>query len=182
MEVFLQYPCADQNGDCDFVRVNFSRDDIKWFAATDTSDFKIVFNPQQLPEGLYTLRVQGSDENGNAGGSDPYTVTFQVKYATSFTLLSPHPNPSTSTFYFPFVVSGTTVPDYFDLQIMSVEGKLLQDIKLDGTSFHIGTNDVQWSAKDAAGYDQPAGVYVYKLVVRTDNQETHKNGKLVLIK
>ena len=182
MNLFLQYPCANQNGNCDFVRINFSRSDIKWFAATDTSDFKIIFSPQQLPEGVYTLQVQGSDANGNAGGADSYTVTFEVKYATLFTLLSPHPNPSTDGFYFPFVVSGTIVPDYFDLQIMSVDGKLLQDIKLDGTSFHIGLNDVQWGGKDAAGYDQPAGVYIYRLVVRTDNQETHRNGKLVLIK
>lgn len=182
MNMFLQYPCADQNGGCDFERINFSRADITWVAATDTSDFMITFNPQQLPEGEYTLQVQGSDANGNASGSDPYTVTFQVKYETSFTLLSPHPNPSTGTFYFPFAVSGAVVPDYFDLQIMSVEGKLLQDIKLDGASFHIGINDVQWSGKDAAGYDQPAGVYVYKLVVRTDNRETHRNGKLVLLK
>lgn len=180
INIFLKYPCAADN--CDFQRINFSGSNVKWVPATDTSYFKITFNPQELAEGEYTLRVEGSDANGNSSGKDPYLVNFQVKYETVFTMLSPHPNPSTGAFYFPFVVSGSVVPDYFNLQIVSVEGKVLHEENLNEDSFHIGTNTIQWNGKDASGYEQPAGVYVYRLVVRTNNQDIRKNGKLVLMK
>lgn len=178
--ISLQYPC--EAADCSFKRINFSRNDVTWMSATDTSYFTVLFKPQNLPEGKYTLRVEMVDANGNLSGEDPYQISFLVDYASSFKFFDPHPNPSNASFYFDFVVSGETAPEECLLQIVSVEGKVLNEMRYTQDAFRIGINNIVWNGKDAGGNEQPAGVYIYHFVLKTSVKEIRKNGKVVIVR
>jgi hypothetical protein len=178
--ISLKYPCEDD--DCNFQRINLSRSDVVWTAATATNYFTIDFNPVGLPEGVYTLRVEVGDANGNSSGEDPYQISFVVTYDASIEFSDPHPNPSNSSFYFGFVVSGEEAPDQAVLQIVSVAGKVLNEIQFMAPFFHVGINNLTWNGKDAAGNEQPAGIYIYHLVLKTGSKQNRKNGKVVIVR
>ena len=151
---------------------------VKWYPATTDSYFKVDYTPENLPEGNYILKVEAQDANGN--GADPYQITFNVKYEDSLVFYTPHPNPSQSAFNFTFLATGETAPDYFSLVIESVEGKILSNIKLSDESFHVGLNTLIWDGTDASGNGQPAGIYIYHLVINSGSRTLRKSGKLIM--
>ncbi len=179
MNIFLKTTCNATN--CPFTPIYFNRKDINWSPASATQDFKINFSPKNLPEGSYTLRVSGSDASGNVSGTKPYEVDFQVSDTTLLTLQSVYPNPSASLFNFSFILSGNVLPDDFSLQIISMNGKVLQDFAYnDVQNFIIGTNVLQWNGADSSGNFLPNGIYLYKLRVNANGKNATQIGKLVL--
>ncbi|HTJ48058.1 MAG TPA: C25 family cysteine peptidase [Cyclobacteriaceae bacterium] len=176
VNIYMQYPCASE--DCTFKRIPMSDSHVKWYPATTDSYFKVDYTPENLPEGNYILKVEAQDANGN--GADPYQITFNVKYEDSLVFYTPHPNPSQSAFNFTFLATGETAPDYFSLVIESVEGKILSNIKLSDESFHVGLNTLIWDGTDASGNGQPAGIYIYHLVINSGSRTLRKSGKLIV--
>lgn len=168
VRIFLEYPCVSP--DCDGnPAVYFSRDDVSWFPATDTTDFRVVFTPQNLPEGSYTLSVDVADASGNQVSPDPYVITFQVKYASSVLLLAPYPNPAVSPVVFTIVISGREAPDEFDLTLFGIDGRMVRHLRT--SNIVVGTNEILWDGTDDAGRMLPGGVYPYKLVLRQEGQQ-----------
>ena len=177
LTLLLSYPCS--TAPCPFKRINFSRSDLHWTPATANSDFEVTFNPVGLPEGTYTLQVNGNDESGNTSGTEPYSVNFQIKNETTLALRSVYPNPSRDIFNFSFVLSGNVLPDDFSLQIYTSEGRLLQQFGIEDVShFIIGINDMPWSAAQ----ESQSGLLIYRLTVRANGKAFSQNGKLVLMK
>lgn len=167
--IFLEYPCT--SGTCNNnPAIYFTRDDVSWFPATDTSDFTVVFNPANLPEGEYRLTVEISDASGNMASAEPYAITFLVKYESSIVLLAPYPNPSATLVVFTLVISGQEAPDEFDLMVFSVDGRMVREVRNKGDII-VGTNEIVWDGKDDAGQDLPGGVYPYRIVLRRQGQE-----------
>ena len=178
LTILLSYPCATTP--CPLKRINFNRTDLKWTPATANTDFTVTFSPLDLPEGIYTLLVNGSDASGNVSGTQPYEVTFEVKNETTLTLRSVYPNPSRDVFNFSFILSGNILPDDFSLQIYSSDGKLLQQFGIDDVgNFIIGTNDLHWNAAQA---NIGNGLFIYRLTMRVDGKNISQHGKLVLAK
>ncbi|HLZ16712.1 MAG TPA: hypothetical protein VKQ08_06720, partial [Cyclobacteriaceae bacterium] len=176
LNVFLSYPCAA--APCPFQRINFSRGDVQWSPALAGEDFTFNFHPLNLPEGTYTLQVNGTDEKGNQGPT-PYEVTFQVKDETTLTLRSVYPNPSSGIFHFSFVLSGNVLPDNFSLQIYTANGKLVREFDMNEISnFIIGINEFAWNASQ----ENQAGLFVYRLTLRANGKTAAQSGKLLLSK
>jgi Peptidase family C25 len=181
MNIFLKIACNATN--CPFTPIYFKRTDISWSPASATQDFKINFNPQNLKEGLYTLRVEGVDASGNKSGIKPYEVDFQISDTTLLTLQSVYPNPSASSFYFNFVLSGNVLPNDFSLQIIAMNGKTIQNFTYDDVqNFIVGTNELQWSGTDSSGNELPSGIYLYKLRVAANGKGSSQVGKLVIVR
>jgi hypothetical protein len=180
VNIYLKYPCEED--DCDFQRIKFSQNIVKWFPATSTSEFRVELSPQNLPEGDYTLRIEAKDVRGNVTGEDPYEVNFVVKYDQLITIIKPYPNPSADKFFFGFTLSGAEAPDNIILQIVTVDGRVLQELQQDKSFFHIGTNVFRWDGTDFEGNVQPDGVYIYRSVLSMAGKEIRTNGKLVLIR
>lgn len=179
VNIFLRSPCGTNN--CDFVRINFSSREVKWFPATATSDFRIEYRPQTLADSLYTLKVEATDASGNASDTEPYQVTFQVKNETTFELKSVFPNPSTHYFFFQFQLTGNVLPDYFSLQIFTTDGRLVQQFGIDDIAdFNFGLNEFSWQANDLAGNLLPNGMYIYRMKIGANSLEINQQGKLVL--
>jgi Peptidase family C25 len=179
MNLFLKIDCNAAN--CPFTPIYFNRSDISWSPAAAMQDFKIHFNPQNLQEGLYTLRVEGADVSGNKSGTKPYEVDFEVNDTTALTLQSVYPNPSSSSFFFSFVLSGNILPSDFSLQIISTNGKTIRHFTYDDVQhFNIGSNELQWSGTDSLGDLLPNGIYLYKLRVAVNGKNAAQIGKLVV--
>lgn len=178
LTILLAYPCA--TAPCPFKKIYFSRNDLQWTPAMADADFSVTFSPVDLPEGVYTLLVNGSDVSGNASGTQPYEVTFEIKNETTLTLKSVHPNPSRDIFNFSFALSGNVLPDDFSLQIYSPDGNLVQQFGMsDIGHFIIGTNNLVWNATQA---NITNGLLIYRFTLRVNGKNVSHNGKLVLAK
>ncbi|MEQ1587601.1 MAG: C25 family cysteine peptidase, partial [Cyclobacteriaceae bacterium] len=178
--LLLSYPCG--SSPCPFTRIPFSGDDVKWFAATLNSNFRIEFTPQ-LADGDYVLSAQLADASGNLSGATPYEISFKVKSEPSLSLTSVFPNPSTGDFFFSFILTGNELPDEFLLEIFTTQGQRQRTFTSNSIQqFNIGTNQLLWDGREATGAYLPRGVYVYRMRVKTPSIETSTQGKLVLMR
>jgi len=178
--LLLSYPCT--SSPCPFTRIPLSSDDVKWFAASADSNFRIEFSPQ-LTDGDYVLSAQVADAKGNLSGAVPYEISFNVKSEPSLSLTSVFPNPSTGDFFFTFLLTGNELPDDFLLEIFTAQGQRLRTFDRQSVQqFNIGTNQLIWDGQEATGAFLPRGLYVYRLRIKTPSLETLTQGKLVLIR
>ena len=177
MKIFLASPCVED--DCVLMPVYFSGGDIQWSPATETSEFKIEFTPQNLQDGNHKLRVEASDANGNKSDTAPFEINFQVKSEESVVISRPYPNPFYYQTIFEFVLTGDVLPDKLNLQIISLKGEIVQEFtEADVTDFHVGRNQIFWNGIDSNGRALPTGIYLYRFTVG----EVLKSGKLVLMR
>lgn len=176
--LFLQ-SCAT----CNFKPIYFKGSDVTWSPATATTNFQLNFNPINLAPNTYTLRAQAQDASGNKSGVKPYEVNFRVAETNSLELRSVYPNPSSGAFYFNFVLSGNALPSEFSLQIVTLEGKILQNFTTNDVSlFRIGINELTWNGSDDRGQLMPNGLYLYKLNLMVDGKSYLQQGKLAIVK
>ena len=126
VRIFLTYPC---DGDCSPVPILLTQSDVVWFPATDTSAFRVEFNPKNLADGEYKLRVEAADAQGNFSGVEPYEITFLVNAEPSIFISDPYPNPFTDAAFVNVVISGSSVPERFEWRITNVNGQLQKSIR-----------------------------------------------------
>jgi hypothetical protein len=172
VKIILTYPCALEDCESDSI-IYFSSNEVEWLPATDTSDFTVLFQPANLPDGAYTLTVDMSDGHGNASGNEPYSITFEVNSESSIVLLAPYPNPSAELFTFTLVISGVQPPNQFSIEVFSLDGRKVSDLQ--NLNAIIGRNEITWNGMNINGSRLPAGVYFYRIILRD-------NGKDVAVK
>ncbi len=151
----------------DFKRVRLSADNVRFSAADDENPFTLTFQPE-LEDGVYTLRVQADDASGNPSGTQPYEISFEVVNQSTITCFHPYPNPLTSSAYFTFTLTGSTVPERLTVQIMNVTGQVVREITTkDFGELRLGSEKVryQWDGRDRFGNILPNGMYLYRTVV-----------------
>lgn len=130
---------------------------------------RIVYRPKLYKDGIYQLRAQANDKSGNLSGSSDYLITFEIETQASISRLMNYPNPFTTSTRFVFTLTGTKIPDYMQIQIMTITGKVVKEIDLSELGpIHIGNNitDYAWDGTDEFGDRLANGVYLYR--VRTD--------------
>ncbi len=171
LELFLKKPCEG----CGFERMNFSSPKISWSPATENSSFKIDLQPGPLEDGLYTFRMVTED----LGVDKPYEINFEVINEATITNFYPYPNPFSSSVRFVFTVTGSEVPDQVKIQIMTVTGRVVREILQDELGpLRIGNNisEYAWDGKDEFGDQLANGVYIYRVLVRTNGQFMEPRG------
>ena len=160
-------------------RIWFSSPDVTWSAATDSSDFKVIYKPHDLIEGRYLLRVSASDVEGNESGDTDYEVTFYVSAERTVLMLPPFPNPLQLSTLFTIVISGEDQPDAASIQFTTASGIAVQTIS---KPLHIGANELTWSGTDPSGHLLPPGVYIYRLRLPVAGEVYEKIGKVVIVR
>jgi hypothetical protein len=174
VRISLKYPDTLET-----TRIYFNRNDVQWFPATSTSDFRIEFKPVNLPAGTYTLQINAEDTNGNPGGTKPYLVTFIVLSDNSIVIERPYPNPSPRNVHFTIVLTGDQQPDTMLLEIINANGQTVTTFTR--SDLFIGTNVLTWQRQNAARSIVPNGMYLYRMILtRGGTAVKTANGKLIL--
>ena len=135
---------------------------------------RLYFRPgenQALPDGEYTLRVQGQDQNGNVagGGPDYYEISFRVENKSTLTHVLNYPNPFSTSTRFVYTLTGSELPEVFQIHIFTISGKMVKviDLKAMGDVF-FGRNitNYAWDGTDEYGDPLANGVYLYRVVTK----------------
>jgi hypothetical protein len=134
----------------------------------------ILYQPKLELDGTYSILVTASDKSGNASGDINYRISFEVDHASSITEILNYPNPFSTRTHFVFTLTGTSVPDYMKIQIMTVTGKVVKEIhKEELGDLHIGRNitDYTWDGTDTYGDRLANGVYLYRVIVQNAGED-----------
>ncbi|MDB5235295.1 MAG: hypothetical protein JWR44_2288 [Hymenobacter sp.] len=167
--------------------------------ATKGSVAKLEYRPGQnapLADGVYTLEVQGRDPSNASAGSQNFTVKFEVVNAATITNVYPYPNPVINTTRFVFTVTGHEPPREMKIQVMTLTGRVVREIFINGAELHMGNNitDFAWDGTDSFGDRLANGTYLYRVSLNDPNgQFSHRDsagdkafkndwGKLVLMR
>jgi hypothetical protein len=134
----------------------------------------------KLPNGDYSLRVQGRDQKGNASGQGEnfYEITFRVENESSITDVLNYPNPFSTSTRFVYTLTGAEIPEVFQLHIYTISGKMVKVIDLvELGEATIGQHITQyaWDGTDEYGQPLANGVYIYKVVMKMTNPTTEMN-------
>ncbi len=136
-----------------------------------------VLKPEFSLDGIYHLYVQGYDRSGNASGDYAYQVSFEVINKQMISNVLNYPNPFTTQTKFVFTLTGSVVPDFMKIQILTVSGKVVREIFKDELgNLHIGRNitDFAWDGTDQYGDALANGLYIYRVIANAKNEAIDK--------
>ena len=151
----------------EYSRYSFRDSQITWRPATPENDFEIELNPISLPNGVHSLRIQATDEVGNQAAESAYEIDFEVINESTITHFYPYPNPFSTSCRFVFTLTGSVVPDNLKIQIMTISGRVVREIRNDEFGpIRIGNNisDFVWDGTDEYGDKLANGVYLYRVI------------------
>ena len=141
----------------------------------------INYKPTFTVDGTYTLIVQSQDRTGNTTGTNAYQVSFEVINKEMISSILNYPNPFTTSTRFVFTLTGSQIPTFFKIEIMTITGKIIKEITLNDIGpLHIGTNISQyaWNGTDQYGNPVGNGLYLYHVVASMDGQAiSHYNSE-----
>lgn len=176
-KVFIKYP-----NQYEAKRIFFTSSglEIMRFIPADQSNktCKIEYNAEFPFDGTYELLIQAKDKSNNKSGSVDYNINFEVINKSTITEVMNWPNPFSTYTRFVFTLTGSEIPTYFKIQIMTISGKLIKEIYLDELGpIHIGKNITQygWDGKDQYGDQLANGIYLYRIITNINGKEIEKN-------
>ncbi|MPM11050.1 hypothetical protein SDC9_57388 [bioreactor metagenome] len=138
---------------------------------------RIEYPAGSFPDGIYKLVVQARDKSGNESGSIDYSISFEVINKPAITDVLNWPNPFSTRTHFVFTLTGSEIPEYFKIQVMTVTGKVVREIdKSELGPIHIGRNitEYAWDGRDDFGDQLANGVYLYRVIVKLGGQQMEK--------
>lgn len=150
-------------------------------AVLPNNSCKLNYTPTLYEDGIYQLIVQAKDKSDNQSGAIDYKIKFEVINRATITEVMNYPNPFSTATHFVFTLTGSEVPTYFKIQILTITGKVIREITNDELgALHVGRNitDYAWDGKDEFGDQLANGVYLYRVVttLRGDEIEKRESG------
>lgn len=144
---------------------------------------KIELKPIFTVDGKYELFVSDRDRSGNQSSSTPqryegnilydYKTSFEVVTKSTITNVLNYPNPFTTSTKFVFTLTGSEIPDYMKIQIMTIKGTVVKEISREELgAIRIGNNitEYAWDGRDQYGDLLANGVYFYRVVTKMNNE------------
>jgi hypothetical protein len=156
----------------------------------------ITMNPNFNTDGKYELLVESKDASNNKSGDFDYRINFEVINQSTITEVMNYPNPFSTSTRFVFTLTGSVIPDYFKIRIMTISGRVIREITQDELGqIRIGRNitEYAWDGKDEFGDRLANGIYFYKVFTGIEGETIEKKetqadqffkkgyGKMVLI-
>lgn len=169
--------------DVDFRYIPFKNSDILEFIPADLPDNtgQVIYRPTFADDGEYELMVQARDASYNQSGEsdlDNFYIKFKIINKATITEVMNWPNPFSDKTHFVFTLTGSQLPDYFKIQIMTVTGKVVREIDMNELGpLHIGRNitEYAWDGRDDFGDQLANGVYLYRVVTRLNGENIELN-------
>ncbi|HHW59800.1 MAG: C25 family cysteine peptidase [Bacteroidales bacterium] len=195
--IFLKKPNASE-----YERIYFVKSNTYQLIFTPSSDANsnvcyIDWYAKFEVDGIYELQIQAHDRSGNPSGIIDYKIKFEIIQKPAITYLTNWPNPFSTKTHFVFTITGSHIPEYFTIQIMTISGKIVKEITREELGhIHIGRNitSYTWDGRDMYGNLLANGVYFYRVVTRLhgdpiehiqtelDQYITKGFGKMVIIR
>jgi len=90
-----------------------------------------------------------------------------------------YPNPFTTSTKFVFTITGSEVPDFMKIQIMTIKGTVVKEIFKDELGpLRVGRNitEYAWDGRDQYGDLLANGIYFYHVSTRLDDKQMDQMG------
>lgn len=147
-------------------------------ASLPKNEARIIFRKSFPQDGIYELGILAADKSRNSSGygdgAYDMRIKFEVISESTITQLVNFPNPFSTSTRFVFVLTGDQIPDEIRIQILTITGKVVKEINQDELGpINIGRNITQyaWDGKDQFGDPLANGVYLYRVVVKSNGEE-----------
>jgi hypothetical protein len=172
LDIYFIYPDGSQQS------VVFDGIENIWYPVEDgqaavDNTARATLNPVFDQDGIYTLVVQGYDRSGNASGDNAYRISFEVINKPMISNVLNYPNPFTTATRFVFTLTGSEVPQFMKIQIMTITGKVVREVLLpEMGNVHVGNNITEfvWDGTDQYGDRLANGLYLYRIAAVLDGQ------------
>ena len=169
--------------DVDYRYISFKNMDILEFIPAELPDNtgQVIYRPAFGDDGEYELMVQARDASNNQSGKtnmDNFYIKFKIINKSTITEVMNWPNPFSTKTHFVFTLTGSQLPDYFKIQIMTITGKVVREIDMDELgSLHIGRNitEYAWDGHDDFGDQLANGIYLYRVITRLNGENIELN-------
>lgn len=138
------------------------------------NEARIFYRPQFLVDGKYMLTVQASDLSNNSSGDNDFKVGFEVINRSTITEVLNYPNPFTTSTRFVFTLTGSTLPTYMKVQVMTVTGKVVREVRMHELGqLRVGRNitEYAWDGTDEFGDQLARGVYLYRVIAQINGED-----------
>lgn len=194
--IYLEYPSSFESR-----RLYFTDADVHFVTSPSTGPnvALVEFTPELLENGIYRLHANAKDASGNIAGDNDYSVSFEVINEPSISYIYNYPNPFSSSTRFIYTLTGPGAPAFYKIEILSISGILVREITQEDLGFLAPGNhrtEYEWDGKDNNGNEISAGLYLYRLVARDEDNNEYKRftpygnsdytndgwGKLVLVR
>lgn len=186
-QVYIRYP-----GQTIPTLINYDNNILTFYPATGNisknNTAKIAFKPTFMLDGVYDLLVRDKDRSGNFSSNSPsgryegtningvyydYKISFNVITKSMISNVLNYPNPFTTRTQFIFTLTGSEVPEYMKIQIMTITGHVVKEIqRAELGDIHIGVNrtDYWWDGRDEFGDKLANGTYFYRVITKIDDK------------
>jgi flagellar hook assembly protein FlgD len=166
-------------------------------ASLPANKARIEWRPEFMDDGKYDLVIKARDRSNNNSGSVQYSISFEIINKSTITNILNYPNPFSTKTHFVFTLTGSKIPDKFRIQIMTITGKVVKDIRREELGpLRIGRNmtEYTWDGKDEFGDQLANGIYLYRVMTSIDGEQIERRetnadsffergfGKMYLIK
>jgi hypothetical protein len=166
----------DANSSSPIVLNDFFRADLNTYKSGT-----ITYPFQSLSDGRHSLKLKAWDVYDNSSeGYTEFIVAKSAQVALSHVLN--YPNPFTTKTQFYFEHNQANVLFEVQIQIFTVNGKLIKTISQLVNSDGYRSEPIDWDGKDDFGDKIGRGVYIYSVKIKTsENGTAEKYEKLVIL-
>lgn len=105
-------------------------------------------------------------------------TNFTIVRESSVSNVFNYPNPFTTKTRFVYTLTGSEIPAYYKIQILTISGKVVKEIDQNEIGpLNIGTHitDYEYDGTDDFGTKLANGVYLYKVVLKISQAKKSKN-------
>ncbi len=166
LNLFLTKPCSG----CAPERIYFSSNEVTWQPATTVSPFSILYTPQLVETGQYTLQITVADAKGNTSGMEPYLIDFVVTDEAGINFSEPYPIPARDEITFKVLIKQEIKPLPNSFTLWDTNGRLVLRTEEQQGDVFTGTNYFRFELPELPG------VYAYELQC----QGIIKRGRIIL--
>ncbi|HOV98019.1 MAG TPA: C25 family cysteine peptidase [Bacteroidota bacterium] len=163
------------------VQLAAATQDSLFTSQTISEPARITYRPS-LPKGEHALEIRVKDVTGNWSDSIATKIVFQVETESRLLQVYNYPNPFGRTTYFTFIITGRTMPEEVLIKIYTVAGRLIKTIRCNQSELQAGFNRVYWDGRDAEGDEIANGIYLYKILMKCENETVEATQKLAIVR
>lgn len=142
----------------------------------------VYFPVEGIPDGRHRFTIKAWDVNNNSGEGHVDFIVANGQVVEVQNLMN-YPNPFRDVTHFVFEHNHPDANLKAEINIYNTAGVFVRKLTQDFISTGSRSNEIIWDATDNNGAKLPAGVYIYRMMISTENGiETTAYQKLVLVR